>query len=167
MKSIFYKFLLIICMAILPVSAVQSEENHGTEEHHDHDKKSEQNDEHKHDTESEQDDHEEHGEEEESTGGVGPGNAVTAADEHDGIKLSDKAQKAIGLTTEVFSGGDVTKSALVFHQDHVSIYRFKNGWFKLIPVSKLKIGDRIVVSGTSLLRVAELDAFSTESGHSH
>lgn len=146
MKSFFYKLLLIICLAVLPLSVAHSEEKHDKEEQHDHD---------------------EHGEEEESTGGVGPGNAVTAADEHDGIKLSDKAKKVIGLNTEIFGGGDVMKSALVFHQDHVSVYRFKDDWFKLIPVAELKVGDQVVVSGTALLRVAELDAFSTESGHSH
>lgn len=175
MKSTFYKFLLITCMAVLPLSSAMSEENHGKDEHHDHDEKSEhknknQDDEHNHDAKSEHDDHDEHsehGEEEESTGGVGPGNAVTAADEHDGIKLSDKAQNAIGLKTETFTGGDVMKSALVFHQDKVSVYRFKDGWFKMIPVTDLKAGDQVVVSGTALLRVAELDAFSTETGHSH
>lgn len=169
MKSTFYKLLLITCMAVLPLSSAMSEENHGKDEHHDHDEKSEhkdkhQGDEHKHD---DHDEHSEHGEEEESTGGVGPGNAVTAADEHDGIKLSDKAQKAIGLKTETFISGDVMKSALVFHQDKVSVYRFKDGWFKLISVTELKSGDQIVVSGAALLRVAELDAFSTETGHSH
>lgn len=168
MKLKFFKYLLIICMTILSLSVAQAEESQNKEEHHDHDEKSEKTDEHNHEAETDNDEHDEHSEgEEESTGGVGPGNAVTAADEHDGIKLSDKAQKAIGLTTEVFDGGDVTKSALVFHQDHISIYRFKSGWFKLIPLEELKIGDYIVVSGTSLLRVAELDAFSTESGHSH
>lgn len=176
MKTIFYKFLLIICIVLLPFSFALSEENHGKEEHHDHDEKSEhkdkhQDDEHKHDATSEHDDHDEHidhgGEEEESTGGVGPNNAVTAADEHDGIKLSNKAQKAIGLKTEIFTGGDIIKSALVFHQDKVSVYRFKDGWFKLISVTELKNGDQLVVLGTALLRVAELDAFSTETGHSH
>lgn len=174
MKQTLYKFFLIICMALLPFSFAMSEENHGKEEHHDHDEKSEhKDDKHNHNEKSEHDkhdehnEHSEHGEEEESTGGVGPGNAVTAADEHDGIKLSDKAQNAISLKTETFIGGDVMKSALVFHQDKVSVYRFKDGWFKLIPVTELKAGDQVVVSGTALLRVAELDAFSTETGHSH
>lgn len=110
--------------------------------------------------------HHEH-EEEESTGGVGPHNAVTAADAHDGITLSPAAIECIGFATAVYDGQLIPKAALIFYQDKVGIYRLRDGWFKLVPADDLRLGDQIVVQGTGLLRVAELDAFSGEVGHSH
>src|SRR3990167_5264502 len=158
------------------------------EDHHEHDEKSEHEqkagkehqDEHQDkehegehkDKEHQHGDHgekgskeEEHGDdEEESTGGVGPNNAVTAADEHEGIKLSPKATEFIGLKTEAYDGQMIPKAALVFYQDKVGIYRLRDGWFKLVPVAfslsessipqsaDLRPGDQIVVQGTGLLR---------------
>jgi len=122
-----------------------------------------------------------HGDEKESTGGVGPNNAVTAADEHDGIQLSEKAIQTIALKTEIWNGESVSGQSIVYHQDKTSVYRFKEDWYKLVPVSilskkgnlvqitatELHAGDVILTSGVALLRVADLDAFSGEVRHSH
>lgn len=151
------------------VKEVQIEE----EEHDEHkDDTSEPHAEHDHDEHAEHDEHDEHGEEsegghEESTGGVGPNNAVIAADEDTGIKLAEKAVKTIGLTTQIWDGSEIPSSALVFHEDRVSVYWVNEGWYKLIQAQKLEAGDTFVVTGTALLRVAELDAFSGEVDHSH
>ncbi len=166
--------------------------------HHDHDsKKEETHNDHKADKKDNHDtdkhDHEKHDyntedksegghdDEEESTGGVGPNNAVTAADEHDGIKLSEKAIQTIGLKTEIWNGDSASGQTIVYHQDKTSVYRLKDGWYKLVPVTiiskadnlvhitatELVSGDLIATSGVALLRVAELDAFSGEVEHSH
>ncbi len=156
-------------------------DNHDTDKH-DHDEKNEKHDDHeKHDEHAEDKSEGGHGDEEESTGGVGPNNAVTAADEHDGIKLSEKAIQTIGLKTEIWNGESVSGQTIVYHQDKTSVYRLKDGWYKLVPVTiiskadnlvhitatELVSGDLIATSGVALLRVAELDAFSGEVEHSH
>ncbi len=135
-----------------------------------------------HDSPSEKHDHDEHEEsEEESLGGVGKNNAVTAADEHDGIRLSPKAIQTLGIKTAPFSKGTIPASALVRYQDNIGVYRLRDDWFKLLPVTiksqqgdslvivaeELKRDDQVVVVGTGLMRAAELDAFSGEASHSH
>ncbi|MBL0250256.1 MAG: hypothetical protein IPQ26_06350 [Elusimicrobia bacterium] len=77
------------------------------------------------------------------------------------------------------------KSAIAtFKKDETGVYRLQDGYYKLIegearprgllvrfiPHRKkdLRPNDQIVVEGVPLLRVAELDAFSTgEAGHGH
>lgn len=185
------KFLLIPLMAFCLFFGCQisvfAEDEHqhvneeSSKEHHDHENKG-HTDDHTKDDHADGDNDDEHGEEgEESTGGVGPNNAVTAADEHKGIQLSAKAQKAIGLKSESYQNGNVPLSALVRHQNQISVYRLRDGWYKLVSVRVEKIengqavvrtdemspGDLVVVQSVALLRVAELDAFSGEVGHSH
>lgn len=129
--------------------------------------------------EGEHDDHP-GGHEEESTGGVGHDNAVTAANEEKGIQLAPKAVQVIGLQTTQISGTKIPESALVFYQDKVGVYRLRDGWYRLIPLNpvvgsggyvlpgaEFLPGDRLVIAGVALLRVAELDAFSEEVGHGH
>lgn len=137
--------------------------------------KNEGKDEHGH--EHKEGDGEEHGgehgesEEEASLGGVGIGNAVTAADEHDGVKLSPKAMETMGIKTSPYEGCPVPDAALVFYQDKVGVYRLRDGWIKLIEIphagDDLNPGDQVVTQGAGLVRAAELDAFSGEVGHSH
>lgn len=191
--------LIFLCIGLMIQGPSIAEDHHEQDEKSEHEQKpdkvhqdehqdKEHEGEHK-DKEHQHGDHEEKGskeeeqdhgeEEEESTGGVGPNNAVTAADEHEGIKLSPKAMEFIGLKTEAYNGQMIPKASLVFYQDKVGIYRLRDGWFKLVPVTfsvsepsipqsaDLRPGDQIVVQGTGLLRVAELDAFSGEVGHSH
>ncbi|KAB2835061.1 MAG: hypothetical protein F9K48_05045 [Candidatus Brocadia sp.] len=129
-----------------------------------------------------EDGHDEHEEsEEESVGGVGKGNAVTAADENDGIRLSPKAIETMGIKTAPYSKGQIPTSALVRYQDNIGVYRLRNDWFKLLPIkikgqqgnnltilaADLEPNDQIVIERTGLMRAAELDAFSGEASHGH
>ena len=111
-----------------------------------------------------------------------PKKAVLLVDEEEGLKLSDEAIKTIGIkfitpTTNRFT---ILKSALVSSMRTTGVYRFREGSFKLIPVTVVKdsdekylvstaeftTGDKVVVGGASLLRVA--DIYSTDkSEHSH
>lgn len=161
----------------------EKSDTHKEQDDHDHDSKKTDEHSHKDGEKHDDDEKEEHGqgEEEESVGGVGKNNAVTAADEHEGIQVSAKAQKAIGLQSESYQNGSVPITALVRHQNQISVYRLRDGWYKRVPVQIEKIengqafiqtdelsqGDFVVVQSVALLRVAELDAFSGEVGHSH
>jgi len=168
----FISSFLFLLSAPLHNLLAEGDDSHHAEAGHDHEK---------HDEHAEDKSESGHGDEEESTGGVGPNNAVTAADEHDGIKLSEKAIQTIGLKTESWNGKSVSGQTIVYHQDKTSVYRLKDGWYKLVPVTiisktdnlvhitatELVSGDLIATSGVGLLRVADLDAFSGEVGHSH
>ena len=120
-------------------------------------------------------------EEEGEAGGarVGTGKAVTAANERDGMRLSEEAIRKLGLSfSEVKTRiiHPVPLQGLVYFKDEVGVYRVRGGWFKLIEVkvlaksaqaasiqsSELMPGDRIVVRGAAFLRAAELDIFGTE-----
>lgn len=198
------KYFISVVMIIL-LSVFYSQLRAEDHDHEDHDHKEEEksgshkeNDDHDHDSKKTDEDGEKHdddekdehghnekekgdGEEEESVGGVGKGNAVTAADEHTGIQLSEKAKNAIGIKLESYQRGFVPVAALVRHQNEISVYRLRDGWYKRVSVKIEKIensqafiqteelseGDFIVVQNVGLLRVAELDAFSGEVGHSH
>lgn len=109
---------------------------------------------------------------------VGPGKAVLAASQEEGIKLSEKALSALELKfSEVNSRQiSVSKSALIQFQDFSAIYRERNGWIKMVEVEPLfknghalfesedlKPGDRLVVENGGLLRVVELDIFGPEA----
>ncbi len=157
-------------------------------EDHDHDNEEEKNghktgdkDEHG-EADEDHEDHGDHGEsEEESVGGVGKGNAVTAANKNRGIRLSPKAIETMGIKTDSYKNGIIPASALVRYQDNLGVYRLRENWFKLIPITiknqqgdslnilspDLETSDQIAVTGTGLLRAAELDAFSGEAAHSH
>ena len=126
-----------------------------------------------------------HEEAEEASSNVGPGNAVTAADPERGLQLSPEALQTLKIgSVSVPANGVIPKSAIVTFKDEVGVYRLRDGWFKLVEgsaknrnsdvvfiphrSSDLRSGDSVVVHGAPLLRVAELDAFSTgEAGHGH
>lgn len=109
---------------------------------------------------------------------AGPTMAVQGANLKDGIRLTEKAKEVIGIKTEKLSAGSFSapKSALVYFGDKVGVYRFRDGWFKLIEIrvvskkeesvsltsTELKDGDQIVITGVALLRVSEMDAFGGE-----
>jgi hypothetical protein len=151
---------------------------HGAEE--DHEKDLEENQGHEDRAHGE-----EHGEEEEFSSSVGPGNAVTAAEPKNGFQMSDEALKTLEIKTQPIPANDAfPKEAIVSFKDEAGVYRLRDGWFKLIegetqplgnrirftPHKKkdLRPGDQIVVQGVPLLRVTELDAFSSgEAGHGH
>ncbi len=128
-----------------------------------------------------------HGDHDEEEGGArfGPDKAITAANKKDGIQLSEKAAKTLGLSYVAASGDGTFKlpfKTAVFFQDEVGVYRLKNGWHKLIEVqlisktmsevvvktSELKSGDQIANDGVPLLRAAELEAWGgSGDGHGH
>lgn len=102
--------------------------------------------------------------------------AILEASAEKGLRLSEKAQQTIGLAMAKTTPSDrqsLPLSALVYYQDHVGLYRFRAGWFKLLEVQLLEKGssqasvrtkdlapgDQIVVGGVPLLRVAEMEAF--------
>lgn len=153
------------------------EENHGGKNSHAHGEGKEK-DEHGHG-------HGDHEEEEEGGSRFGPGKAITAANKKDGIQLSEKASKTLGLSYVTVSGNGtfrVPLKSVVFSQDEVGIYRFKAGWHKLLDVElvsktaseaviktpELNSGDQIAKDGVPLLRAAELEAWGgSGDGHGH
>lgn len=121
------------------------------------------------------------GEEAEEAGGarVGPDMAVLAANEKDGMRLSEAAIRRLGLSFLSVKAAEVQTvpvKSLVFFRDEAGVYRVRGGWFKLIEVevvaksprevriraSGFKPGDRIVVEGAPYLRAAELDIIGAE-----
>lgn len=120
---------------------------------------------------------------------IGPGKAISAVSHDLGFSLSEKAKEALGIQYFKIEENSVSyfipSSALVTYQEYQGVYRYREGWFKLLPLtsvrtsnpkliniraseSELKSGDQIVVHGAGLLRVADLDAFgSAEAGHGH
>lgn len=103
--------------------------------------------------------------------------AVEETSEKLGFRLSQIAQKTIGLATEpVTSSGDhmFRNESLVRFQDKVGVYRLRDGWFKLVEgtiilkkagqkvfrCSEIGPGDGLVIQGTALLRVADMEAFA-------
>lgn len=129
--------------------------------------------------------HDEKGAKEEAANpNVGAGKAVEAIDHDKGMKLSAKAAATLGVKTAPVAGSDpyrVQAASLVFFQDEVGVYRLRDGWLKLIEVQvvekskkdavvrtrEMKRGDQIVVAGTALIRVTELDLSSGDVGHGH
>ena len=128
------------------------------------------------------DGHGEHGDE-----GFGEGKAITEVrNEGESFKLADEAQSLLGLgynTIKKSVSNNVyivpTKSIIYFN-DEKGIFVKNNGWFKLVDVKLVKkdskwsqvrsrdlsLGQKIVVSGTGLLRVAHLQA-SGQGGQGH
>ena len=103
--------------------------------------------------------------------------AVIEKNADKGFRLTDAATKTLdlefqGLTTDRVAA--VPAKSLVFYRDQVGIYRNEDGWLKLIPVKlkhrsgesaliegqQLRKGMKFAVKGVSLLRVADIDAFS-------
>jgi hypothetical protein len=105
---------------------------------------------------------------------AGAEKAVVEVSGEKGLRLSAKAEKTLGIETKVVFGPGVTvpHEALIRSLEKVSVYRLRKGFYKLIDakvVSKtdassavtaggLVKGDRVVVLGAPLLRVAEMEA---------
>lgn len=117
---------------------------------------------------------------------VGADKGITAADEHDGIKLSVEATKNFAMKTQKLTSGvqiwEVPSTAILVSGEEVNVYRLRDGFYKRVDfetVSKtagkfkikskdLKGGDDVVISGLGFLRAAELSAFSSgDEGHGH
>lgn len=115
-------------------------------------------------------------EEEIKSPAAGPGKAVLEASKEEGIKLSEKAKATIGIKTIRLSANlEIARAALIHERGEFGVYVKKGEWFKYIEVgadnpsssnvkiesTKIRAGDEIVVSGVSLLRLAELNIWST------
>lgn len=186
-----------------------SPHQHNNEEHSENDghnhkkKKSHSEDEHKnegHKHDNEDGDEEEHGhdhgdkashkEDEHGHGhggggkAVGEGKAIVEISEEKGFKLSKEAIKTLELKLLNVDSDEflIEKTTLVTSKKLKGVYRFRGGFFKLLPVELKKevngkylvkvkgvdFGDQIVINGVGLLRVA--DVYSTdkaEYSHSH
>lgn len=119
----------------------------------------------------------------ESSGKVGPNQAVLAADPNLGIKLSDLSAKTMGLAfVPVHQTGEVLvpRESIVRSEDEVGVYRSRDGWLKLIAgqissegdkqrftatkSSDLRSGDQVATGGVPLIRITDIYIFSAEEG---
>lgn len=108
--------------------------------------------------------------EEEEIPAAGAPMAVSEYTETNGMKLSEKAIKTIEIEYfKISASSDITKipsSCIVYYGENTGVYRYREGWFKLVKVKELKTGDQVVSQGAPLLRVAEMEVSSAaeESG---
>lgn len=103
------------------------------------------------------------------------GKAVFEITKDNGMRLTDEALTNIEVEMAPVPSAkavSLPSKSLIFFQDNVGAYRFRDGWFKLVPVkivrkgdrfaevqsAQLRIGDKIAIHGGDLLRVSELDA---------
>lgn len=108
-------------------------------------------------------------------GNVGPKKGVQAVSHEEGMTIAPAAVKRLDLQTTTLEGNPpwlVSKEGLIFSKDDKFVYLAKDNKYKSIQVEatpvgngnykinswKLKAQDQIVIKGTSLLRIAELDA---------
>ena len=111
------------------------------------------------------------------TARIGPDMAVLAANEDEGIQLTELAIKTIGVRTVIVSslkGVALPKSSLLQYRDQLAIYRVRASWFKRLDLVDdaaknptidgldLKSTDSIVTAGVPLLRASELEAMGSE-----
>lgn len=118
---------------------------------------------------------------EEKPNGIGPEKAITNANKSDGFKLSEIAVKKLEIKTFKILSKDFIKvptTSLVFFQSEVGIYRVRSGWYRLIPIkilnkgtsettiasSEIKNEDEVVIHGSDLLRLADLNLWSSDEG---
>lgn len=132
----------------------------------------------------EDDDHDEHG-----ADSFGEGKAIVEVqNEGESFKLAKEAQDLMGLKYSIVERGPtregfaVPSEALVYFNDEKGVF-VKNGqWFELVEVeivrkgpsqtivssNHLSTGQKVVVAGTGLLRVAHLQASGQGGkGHAH
>lgn len=111
-------------------------------------------------------------EEEVKSPSVGSDRAVIATSKEEGIKLSEKAKVKISIKTiKLAANFQIPVSALIRERAEFGVYIKKGEWFKYIEVEvenpspanvriespKVHVGDEIVISGVSLLRLGELN----------
>ena len=104
--------------------------------------------------------------------------AVMESSKEMGIVLSEAAKKNIGFKTFKITGTSVFRiplEALVYTKDMNGVYSVDGKWTKFIPVKVVskesstaeiifsgQVPNEIVSSGTALVRVSEMEAFSSE-----
>ena len=99
--------------------------------------------------------------------------AVTSSSEANGFKLSPAAEKMIEVSRQTVSKAEVhtfPTSAVVEELDKVGIYRFRDSWYKWVPITvisrsdklitfkshDLELGDSVAVGGAALLQVTNM-----------
>lgn len=168
----------------------ESHDDHGHKGHSEDDghghEKHKKNDGHDHGSHDEHKGHGGHEGHEGHGGGkaIGKGKAIEEVDEKKGFRLSKEAIKTLNLKLNTVDGSSfkISKKTLVASKNKKGVYRFRAGFFKLLPakitkelpdgymveVKGVDFGDQIVIDGVGLLRVT--DVYSTdksEYGHSH
>ncbi|MCB0309397.1 MAG: hypothetical protein KDD48_08495 [Bdellovibrionales bacterium] len=189
-------FVACMTFSLSPARAEGEEHNHSheqesatkkVEDNHDphEDEHKEKGAKHEaHEEGSDHDDHEgkeEHGEHEEGSRKVGEGKAVVEFHDDKGFRLSSEAYQSLGIAHQEVKGRqfEIPKKALVRIKNTTSVYRYHDHFFKLVPVkviregknqyvlrAPLKTGDRVVIEGMELLRVADIYSQDT-SDYSH
>lgn len=133
-----------------------------------------------HRDEDKHDDHHEH------SGGkaVGPGKAIEEVSEAKGFKLSPEAITTLKVQLQSIDKDQfaIKKDTLVTFQNKTGIYRFREGFFKFLPVTIMKqdknnyfiqtsgftTGDKIVTHPVGLIRITDVYSTDTaEYGHGH
>ncbi|RZF21715.1 hypothetical protein DAY19_08480 [Halobacteriovorax vibrionivorans] len=117
-------------------------------------------------------------EESKSKDRIGPGKAVIAANEKEGFKLSEKAKNNLNITVKEVNSAIVTvpKKSIISFLDFYSAYRLRDGWYRAVEIepnfegdkaifssNQFKVGDKVVIENSGLLRVVELDVFGPEA----
>lgn len=172
------KYLILLLMITVSLLSFASEDDHN------HDEKTEK--EHHHDERSNHDDHDDHGDHHAhgSTKAIGEGKAITVVDEEKGFSLSKESLDfmQVNFKNAIDSIIEIPKEALVISRRDKGIYRLRKGFLKFVPVKNIQekasnyqitlkdgeFGDRIAITRTDLLRVADIYSTDTaEYGHSH
>ena len=103
------------------------------------------------------------------------GKAVTEYSTEKGMRLTETAIQTLELVKAPLAGtGSFTLplSAVVYYEDNRGVFRFRDGWYKLVKIqiikkmdktmlissSELLASDQVITQGVGLLRVAELEA---------
>lgn len=161
----------------------EDDHGHGKEEDdHGHGK---DEDDHGHD--KDEDDHGHGDEDDHGHGGgkaVGPGKAILEVSEAKGFKLSKEAFHALNVKFMDIEQDSIKirKDVLVSYQNKTGVYRYRNEFFKFIPVTikeqkqgqyfvqspALQSGDKVVTSPVGLIRITDVYSTDTaEYGHGH
>jgi len=100
--------------------------------------------------------------------------AVLESSPSEGFRLAPQALRTLGIETTPLKQGrieEIPRSALVYYQDEVGVYRLRDGWFRLVPLDapeELRPGDSVATQGAAYLRVTDMSLFGEQqSGHHH
>ncbi len=102
------------------------------------------------------------------------GGAVTAFNEEDGFKLSDKAIKNLGVSFSLIKGSGpwtIPKSSLIRIKHSTGVYRKWDNWITMVLVTvlsqtkdtvtiksiDLESGDEVAITGVTFLRMTDAD----------
>ena len=171
--------ILVACLTFIGVVKAETEEHSHEQEMAVKKEKSHEEHESHENIKTDEGSHDEHGEE--GNRKVGEGKAVVGIHDQKGFRLSSQAYVALGIEHLKVNGSSfaIPKMALVRIKNTTGVYRYKDHFFKLIPVkikseeknqyivtSAINEGELIVTQGMELLRVADIYVQDT-SDYSH